>query len=455
MEKIGHYVAIFGGAVAGSEAVYQLIKNDINLVVFDQNALPYGKIESGLPKWHVKLRDKQEQKIDERISDPKIKYVPNVHLGKDIDFIDVVKNWGFSAVLLANGAWRDRPLQVEGIDAYIGNGLYYQNPLVAWFNQNHDPNYKGEWLDIVDGAIVVGGGLASLDIIKIVMLVTVEKALKEKGYKANALMLEHKGISTVLNELGLTFDDLGIKGATLYTRQGIEHMPLAALPKNADDIMREKIYNVRRKVLKIAMDKFLFKVVDNHVPADKIIKNGRLTGLKFNRTETKNDKIKVFTDEFIDVEVPLVISAIGSIPELIPGIPTKGEVYRVNDIESGQLEGFDNVFILGNAVTGRGNIRDTQAHGRKVTERIVDQFMVNSEEDYKELFDRAEELTDFRLSTIGDKIKSFSPLTSEKIQKLMQKITALQNRTGYNGNYQQWVKKYTPPRLENMIQHEK
>ena len=454
MENQVHYVAIFGGAVAGSEAVFQLLKNDIKLVVFDQNALPHGKIESGLPKWHIKLRDKQELKIDERISDSRIKFVPNVHLGKDVHFNDVVSNWGFSAVLLANGAWRDRPLTVDGVDEYIGKGLYYQNPLIAWFNQCHDPNYKGEWLDIIDGTIVVGGGLASLDIVKTVMLVTVSDALNKKGHNVDVLTLEHKGISTILTGLGETLDSLGLKGATLYTRQRVEDMPLAAIPENADEATKEKIYNVRKKVLKIATDKFLFNVVDNLTPVDKIVKDGRLNGLKFQRTKTNNEKMEIIANEFVDIEAPLVISAIGSIPELIPGIPTKGEVYRVNDIESGQLEGFDNVFILGNAVTGRGNIRDTQAHGRKVTERIVDQFMVVGEEDYEELFDRAEELTDLRLSTIGDKIKSFSPLTGDDAKKLEQKIGELQGKSGYDNNYQEWAKKHAPTRLENMIKDE-
>jgi len=455
MGKEVHYVAIFGGAVAGSEAVRQLIKHDIKLVVFDQNAYPYGKIELGLPKWHAKLRDKQEEKIDETLSDSRIKFVPNVHLGKDVDFNNVVNNWGFSAVLLATGAWRDRPLPIEGIDEYIGKGFYYQNPLIAWFNQCHDPNYKGEQLDIVDEGIVVGGGLASLDIVKMLMLVTVSNALKEKGHNYDVLTLEHKGISPILNELGLSLDDLGLKGATLYTRQRVVDMPLAPMPDDADDATMEKVYNVRKKVLKLATDKFLFKVVDNLMPVDKIVRNDRLVGLKFQRTKTERGKMEIVPDEFVDVEVPMVISAIGSIPELIPGVPTKGETYRVLDIESGQLEGFDNVFILGNAVTGRGNIRDTQKHGRKVTERIVDQFMARGEEDYQELFDRAESLTDLRLSSIGEKIKSFAPLSDGEVQKLENKIAELQKKSGYDGNYTDWVKKHTPPRLENMIEHEK
>src|SRR5690606_373433 len=103
-----HLVAIFGGAVSGAEAAYQLSQSGIQSIVFEQNKLPYGKIEDGLPKWHAKLRDKEENNINEKLSNANVTFVPCVRLGQDIDFEDIAKNWGFSAILLATGAWRDR-----------------------------------------------------------------------------------------------------------------------------------------------------------------------------------------------------------------------------------------------------------------------------------------------------------------------------------------------------------
>jgi len=112
-----HFVAIIGGAIAGSEAASRLADRGIYAVVFEQNLRPYGKIEDGLPKWHVKLQDQEENKIDQKLSKPNVHFVPNTKLARDIDFDDLVNNWGFSAILLANGAWKDRPLPVDGVDS--------------------------------------------------------------------------------------------------------------------------------------------------------------------------------------------------------------------------------------------------------------------------------------------------------------------------------------------------
>src|ERR1051326_2264422 len=133
-------VVVIGGGVAGSEAIAQLTANGIRTVCLEHNPLPYGKIEDGLPRWHVDQRLKEQEKIDAKINHEKVHYVPRVRIGRDLQFEKIYNEWKPSAVLLAYGAWKDRPLSIRGIDAYIGKGLVYQNPLVYWFNHYEDPN---------------------------------------------------------------------------------------------------------------------------------------------------------------------------------------------------------------------------------------------------------------------------------------------------------------------------
>jgi len=48
-----YFVAVVGGAVSGSVAAEILANHGIRVAVFEQNKRPYGKIEDGLPRWHV------------------------------------------------------------------------------------------------------------------------------------------------------------------------------------------------------------------------------------------------------------------------------------------------------------------------------------------------------------------------------------------------------------------
>ncbi|MBT8258477.1 MAG: NAD(P)-binding protein, partial [Bacteroidia bacterium] len=129
-----HYVAIIGGSISGSEAAAVLSKNGFRVVVFEMNAMPYGKIEDGLPSWHIKLRDRQQREIDKKLDQENIRFVPMVKIGEHISFKDLIENWGFTAVIIANGAWKDRTFPIEGIEKFRDNGLIYQNDFIYWFN---------------------------------------------------------------------------------------------------------------------------------------------------------------------------------------------------------------------------------------------------------------------------------------------------------------------------------
>lgn len=447
---IGHYIAVFGGAVAGSEAVGELSKKGIKTVVFEQNALPYGKLESGLPKWHYKLRNMQEQKIDEKLANPLVRFVPNTKLGRDISFREITSEFPFTAILLATGAWRDRPLPIKGVDDYIGKGLLYMNPLISWFNQNHVASGNRNNIKIEDGAIIIGGGLASIDIIKLIVIETVRTALLQRGIEVNSLELEHKGIHEVLKEHDLTYDALQLKGVRLLTRHTVESMPLTPIPENATPEMIEKSKMTRRKILEKVQAKFPFGIITRMSPVDKVIREGRLCGIVFEKVEEIDGKFHNISGSAQEVEASVVVSAIGSIPEVITGIPLKGEIYDVENINAGKMRGFDNVFALGNAVTGRGNIRQSQMHSRQVSENIVDQFLAYKEDDYQEIFAAAENRATTRVNSILEVLKAQSKLNEVQIKMIDDRISSLQEKVGYNGDYSNWIENHLPPRLEEM-----
>ena len=451
MTKSGYVVAIFGGAVAGSEAASKLAERGIRCLVFEQNALPYGKLESGLPKWHSKLRNQEEAKIDAKLNHPLVEFIPSVTLGKDMDFNDILKNWNLSAVLLATGAWRDRPLPIEGIDRFVNKGLVYQNPFVAWFNQNHDPKFADSEYEIRDDAIIIGGGLASIDVAKILMLETVRLRLKEKGHEVSVITLEKEGIPQLLSRFGMSFEELNIKGCTLYYRRRLIDMPLSSLPKNPTKRDYETAYRVRTKIMDLARKKYLFTLKECHQPVDMLTDSDRLTGIVFQKTKVEGDSVVKINGSEYAVKSPMVLSAIGSIPEPIKGLPYTGDSYEVIDTETGQLKGFQNVFAIGNAVTGRGNIKESQLHGRQVSLQVMEDFFALEMKDYKQLFKQATSDTDRKAVRISEHLKSHHPLPADLVNMILKRVRALQTKRGYDGNYGQWIKKHLPVRIEDLI----
>ena len=451
MEYSGHhFIAIMGGAVAGSEAAYQLAIRGFRVVVFDQNMLPYGKIEDGLPKWHDKLRNKEEEKIDQKLSLPNVRYVPQVTLGKDIDFDDLVKNWGFTAVLLATGAWKDRPLPVDGIDNYINRGLVYQNPLVYWFNHYHEPNYFDRQYEIHDNALVVGGGLASLDVVKILMIESVQRALKQRGHEVSMFTLD-RSIHKVLDDLGYTLDSLGLKGCVLCYRRGAADMPLSPLPTETAE-QKEKSRAVSQKILDNFQNKYLFRFEPFLVPVDKIVDGDRLGGLVFQKTKLENGKVIAIPNTETEFNSPLIISSIGSLPDPIPGIPSVGSVFKIVDSKTCQIEGYDNVYALGNAVTGRGNIAESQKHGKKVSLEVMEAQLDWLEDDLKQLLRDQEKIIDENVTQIIKKINTEKPMPDQVIKSILDRTKKLQEKAGYDGHYSNWVKKHLPLRLEDMLE---
>ena len=165
--KRSYVVAVIGGACAGSEIAARLQELGVEVVVFEQNALPYGKIEDGLPRWHAKLQSKEKKAIDEKLDQEGIHFVPLCGLGRDIQLETLKRDWQLPMIILANGAWRDRELKVPGVEKITDDSFLYQNPLIYWFNHEHEPNYQGKTYQIPQGPVIVGGGLASIDVAKL------------------------------------------------------------------------------------------------------------------------------------------------------------------------------------------------------------------------------------------------------------------------------------------------
>jgi len=347
-------VAIIGGAVAGSEAAAVCAERGFWPVVFEQNLRPFGKIEDGLPRWHEKLRAQEMATIAAHLAMPGVSFVPSTRLGRDVDLAALVHGWGFDAVLLASGAWRDRPL-FTGADEWVRRGLIRQNDFVAGYNQSSDDD---EAVGALGDSLVVGGGLASIDVVKILRIQAWQASSRRHGRHSSAVELEREGAGTHARDVG-TQPTIRL----IYRRQKGD-MPLSPLPPNATDEQLAKARAVRNRIIDKVLDRFNITFESGLSVIGPIVERDRLVGLRFSRAGD--------SDAPVELRASRIISAIGSLPESLPGVPMRGDLLDIEDPETGRLRDNPKVYALGNALTGRGNIRDSRHSAEDVTTRVLD-----------------------------------------------------------------------------------
>src|SRR5258706_29985 len=250
-----HFVAVICGSHSGSVGGEIRWDNGIKVVVVGPNTRPYGKIEDGLPRWQVEQRKQEYGRIDARMKKPNVYFIPSTKLGRDFNLPQLLE-WGFSAVILANGAWRDRDLGVPEAEQYVGKGLVYQNPFIYWYNHKNEKDYLRPRYETPDEAVVVCGRLASNDVVKVLQLENYERAVRARGIQTGMHELE-KSIPEVCKAHGIKPEELGVKSCLLIYRRREQDMPMAQPPDNATPEQVAKTEQVRQKMLRIARDKFL------------------------------------------------------------------------------------------------------------------------------------------------------------------------------------------------------
>ena len=398
-------VLIIGGAVSGSTAVKKLTDEGIRCVVVEQNRMPYGKIEDGLPRWHEKQRINEYFKIDDIISNKLVDFVPLTRIGKDVSFEEIY-NMGWSCIYFANGAWKDRSFPIKEIEDF--DNFYYQNPFVYWFNHYHEPSYNGPKVDIKDDAIVIGGGLASIDVCKITQLELVRQKVESKIENFDIIEMEHKGIPKYLEQYDMKYEDLGINGTTLVYRRNIENMPLTTIPEDATPEMVEKRKLARRKILNNTLDKFLFKVAECTQPVGLSFEDNILNGIEVIENEIIDGKLIAKENSNKILHGNTFISSIGSLPEPIQGIPMDGSTYNIVDEDSGKFDELEKVHGMGNAITGKGNIKASRVSAKTVGDLTID--------------------------LIHD-------IDQDVIDNIDSKVKEWQSKSSYDGNYFEWKAK--------------
>jgi NADPH-dependent glutamate synthase beta subunit-like oxidoreductase len=336
-------------------------------------------------------------------------------------------------------------LGVPEAEQYIGKGLVYQNPFIYWYNHKNEKDYLGPRYETPDEAVVVGGGLASIDVVKVLQLENYERAFRSRGIHTSMHELE-KGIPEVCKTHGVKPEELGVKGCLLIYRRREQDMPLAQPPDNATPEQIARTEQVRQKMLRLARDKYLFRFQDRRLTTGIIVQDGRLAGLKVVETKIEGRKANPISGSEHELRTPLVLSSIGSVPEKLSGIDMNGEYYTFAGKDVPRYTAMDRVFGVGNVVTGQGNIRVSLVHSQKVTKRVVD--CMKGDDGNGGAGASAEQQVASAMDAIGKQIEVIPQLSDDQMAEVERQVHALQQKAGFTSDYDSWIAKVTPPDLE-------
>ena len=159
-EFIGKKVAIVGSGPAGFSCATYLLRNGIQVEMFEKASRPGGLLTYGIPSF--KLEKNVVFRRFDFLKEAGMKLHLNTEIGKDIDLKDLIEN--FDAVFIGIGAEKSKKAKIENEDAY-GCFLaidFLKNIQYKLFGDPYDGKYNVEGKNVV----VVGGGDTAMDCIR-------------------------------------------------------------------------------------------------------------------------------------------------------------------------------------------------------------------------------------------------------------------------------------------------
>ena len=149
-------VAVVGAGPAGLTAAHYLSLKGCKVTVYESEKEPGGMLTCAIPSYRLP-REIIKKEIDALLND-NIEVVCGSSLGRDVD-IDELFTSGYEAVLLAIGAHKSKPLNVENEDV---EGVYPSIEFLKAFNLDNEQLARGR-------VGVIGGGNSAIDAARMAM----------------------------------------------------------------------------------------------------------------------------------------------------------------------------------------------------------------------------------------------------------------------------------------------
>ncbi|MFC4084027.1 FAD-dependent oxidoreductase [Amycolatopsis samaneae] len=350
-------VAVVGAGPAGIYAADILDKSDadVSVDIFERMPAPFGLIRYGVAPDHPRIKGIVTA-LHKVLDKPNIRLLGNVDYGTDIK-LDELREF-YDAVIFATGATADRPLDIPGIDL---DGSHGAADFVSWYDGH--PDVPRTWPLTATSVAVLGVGNVALDVARILAKTADELLTTEipdnvhQGLKASPVTDVH-----VFGRRG----PAQAKFTPLELRE-LDHSPNVEVIVYPEDIEFDEgsIAALRESkqidmVVKTLQEWAIRDQGDRpkrlhlhffHSPTEILGEDGKVVGLRTERTELTGDGNVRGTGEFHDWGVQAVYRAVGYLSSHLPEVPfdhvdgvVPNQAGRVLDLDENQVPG---VYVTG------------------------------------------------------------------------------------------------------------
>ncbi|TDE88024.1 pyridine nucleotide-disulfide oxidoreductase [Occultella glacieicola] len=322
-------VAIVGAGPAGIYAADILSKTDLDVDIdlFERLPAPFGLVRYGVAPDHPRIKGiivalyKVLQRGD-------IRLIGNVDFGTDVDLAELREY--YDAVIFSTGAIKDADLPIPGIDL---DGSYGAADFVSWYDGH--PDVPRTWPLEAREIAVLGVGNVALDVARI--LAKHVEDLMPTEVPENVVDVLRASPVTDVHVFGRR-GPAQVKFTPLELRE-LGHVPdvdIVVYPEDFDfdDGSEEAIRssNQTKQVVKTLTDWTLRDPAELtasrrihlhflHRPAEILGTDGKVCGIRTERTELTGDGSVRGTGEFVEFDVQAVYRAVGYFGSPLAGLP--------------------------------------------------------------------------------------------------------------------------------------
>lgn len=324
-------VAILGAGPAGIYAADALMKSDaapdagVSIDLFERMPAPFGLIRYGVAPDHPRIKGIVTA-LHQVLDKPQIRLFGNVDYPSDLTLDDLHRF--YDAVVFATGASADRALDIPGMHL---DGSYGAADFVSWYDGH--PDVPRTWPLTAEKVAVLGVGNVALDVARV--LAKTAEELASTDIPANV----HAGLQANQAREVHVFGRRGpaqAKFSPLELRE-LDHSPNIEVIVDPQDIdydegsIATRRENKQANMVASTLEKWAIRDTGTRPhrlylhffesPVEITGEDGRVTGLRTERTELDGTGNVRGTGEFTTWDVESVYRAVGYYSDELPKLP--------------------------------------------------------------------------------------------------------------------------------------